>query len=323
MSATPISRSAPGDAPRAPRPPRACCRSTRCSRSPPSACSCSLVTLNAHRRRPRHRPTSRATPTTTSTARRSSSSSAPSLAIVLSRVDYSRLRELKYGLYGLLMASILLVLAVGSAATRLAARDPAAVLRVPGLRARQGAARRRAGGVRRRPLAAPRRARHDGAGHAARAGPGGLRDAPARPRLGPRLRRDRARRPVRRRHAVAALRRARSRSAAVAIALVLVAAPAAGVDVLKPYQVDRLTSFLNPTDNPAERGLPAEPVADRDRRPARRPAAATTRRRRSSTSCPSTTRTSSSPWSASAGASSAPRSCCRSTRCSSGAACAS
>ncbi|HVI19139.1 MAG TPA: rod shape-determining protein RodA [Gaiellales bacterium] len=41
---------------------------------------------------------------------------------------------------------------------------------------------------------------------------------------------------------------------AVAIALVLVAAPAAGVEVLKPYQVDRLTAFLNPTDNPQKQG---------------------------------------------------------------------
>lgn len=38
------------------------------------------------------------------------------LAIGLSRLDYSRLRELKYGLYALLMASILLVLALGSVA---------------------------------------------------------------------------------------------------------------------------------------------------------------------------------------------------------------
>ena len=41
---------------------------------------------------------------------------------------------------------------------------------------------------------------------------------------------------------------------AVAIALVLVAAPAAGVEVLKPYQKDRLTAFLNPTDDPREEG---------------------------------------------------------------------
>ena len=39
-----------------------------------------------------------------------------------------------------------------------------------------------------------------------------------------------------------------------AIALVLVAAPAVGVEVLKPYQMDRLTAFLNPADNPAEEG---------------------------------------------------------------------
>src|SRR5206468_4848261 len=31
-------------------------------------------------------------------------------------------------------------------------------------------------------------------------------------------------------------------------------APAVGVNVLKPYQVDRLTAFLNPTDNPAKQG---------------------------------------------------------------------
>jgi rod shape determining protein RodA len=41
---------------------------------------------------------------------------------------------------------------------------------------------------------------------------------------------------------------------AVAIALVLVAAPAVGVEVLKPYQVDRLTSFLHPTSNPGGEG---------------------------------------------------------------------
>jgi rod shape determining protein RodA len=36
---------------------------------------------------------------------------------------------------------------------------------------------------------------------------------------------------------------------AVSVALVLVAAPAVGVHVLKPYQVERLTSFLHPTSN--------------------------------------------------------------------------
>jgi rod shape determining protein RodA len=42
--------------------------------------------------------------------------------------------------------------------------------------------------------------------------------------------------------------------AATAIALVLVAAPAAGVEVLKPYQKDRLTAFLNPTTDPGDEG---------------------------------------------------------------------
>jgi rod shape determining protein RodA len=37
--------------------------------------------------------------------------------------------------------------------------------------------------------------------------------------------------------------------AAVALAVVLIAAPAAGIEVLKPYQKDRLTAFLNPGEN--------------------------------------------------------------------------
>jgi rod shape determining protein RodA len=41
---------------------------------------------------------------------------------------------------------------------------------------------------------------------------------------------------------------------AVAIALAVVALPAAGVEVLKPYQVDRLTSFLHPSDAAGEEG---------------------------------------------------------------------
>jgi rod shape determining protein RodA len=41
---------------------------------------------------------------------------------------------------------------------------------------------------------------------------------------------------------------------AVGIALTLVAAPAVGVQVLKPYQVDRLTAFLNPSEDPADQG---------------------------------------------------------------------
>ncbi|MGI8802670.1 MAG: rod shape-determining protein RodA [Solirubrobacteraceae bacterium] len=40
----------------------------------------------------------------------------------------------------------------------------------------------------------------------------------------------------------------------VALTIVLAAAPAAGVHVLKPYQLDRLTAFLNPTNNPKKQG---------------------------------------------------------------------
>jgi rod shape determining protein RodA len=39
-----------------------------------------------------------------------------------------------------------------------------------------------------------------------------------------------------------------------AVAVVLVGAPAAGVQVLKPYQVDRLTAFVHPTDDPRKQG---------------------------------------------------------------------
>ncbi|MDQ3934369.1 MAG: rod shape-determining protein RodA [Actinomycetota bacterium] len=42
--------------------------------------------------------------------------------------------------------------------------------------------------------------------------------------------------------------------AAVIVAGVLVAGPAVGVEVLKDYQKDRLTAFVNPTDDPREQG---------------------------------------------------------------------
>jgi rod shape determining protein RodA len=40
----------------------------------------------------------------------------------------------------------------------------------------------------------------------------------------------------------------------IAILVVLLAAPTAGVEVVKPYQVDRLTAFLNPSTDPADQG---------------------------------------------------------------------
>ncbi|MGO9319660.1 MAG: FtsW/RodA/SpoVE family cell cycle protein [Solirubrobacteraceae bacterium] len=45
----------------------------------------------------------------------------------------------------------------------------------------------------------------------------------------------------------------------VAIAFVLAAAPAAGIHVLKPYQVERLTAFLHPSSVPKE-GSPTDPT---------------------------------------------------------------
>ena len=42
--------------------------------------------------------------------------------------------------------------------------------------------------------------------------------------------------------------------AATAVVVVLVAAPAAGVELLKPYQMDRLTSFIDPSGDLAEEG---------------------------------------------------------------------
>lgn len=101
----------------------------------------------------------------------------------------------------------------------------------------------------------------------------------------------------------------------VSLVLVLGVAPAVGVDVLKPYQVDRLTGFLNPNEdnNETTYQLNQSKIAIGS---GRRPAAGSTERpRRASTSCPSTTPTSSSASSASAGASRGRPSCCPCTRC--------
>jgi rod shape determining protein RodA len=42
--------------------------------------------------------------------------------------------------------------------------------------------------------------------------------------------------------------------AVASVSFVLIGAPAAGVQVLKPYQTDRLTAFLNPTSDPRKQG---------------------------------------------------------------------
>ena len=84
--------------------------------------------------------------------------------------------------------------------------------------------------------------------------PGDVRDRPARPRLGDGLHGDRLHAAVRGGHLLAPPRGARGARARSRLAFVLVAAPAAGVHVLKPYQVARLTAFLHPSSNPQKEG---------------------------------------------------------------------
>jgi rod shape determining protein RodA len=174
------------------------------------------------------------------------------LAIVISRIDYSRLRELKYGVYGLMMAGIALVAVFGGVTkgTRRAIQLPffevqaselGKVLLVVALAA---FAVDRARGL-------------------------GERDTTARLVLVAMV-------PaifvmasdlgsgivyivilfavlfvagVSWRHFAGLLA-----LGAISITFVLVAAPAVGVTVLKPYQTERLTAFFYPTDDPNKAG---------------------------------------------------------------------
>jgi rod shape determining protein RodA len=175
------------------------------------------------------------------------------LATIISRVDYSRLRELKYGVYGFLLATIVLVMATGSVArgSRRAIELPffsfqaselGKVLLVVALSA----------------FAVDRSRKLTARDTTARIMLLALVPAAlviAQPDLGSGL--------VyivivlatlfvagtswRHFAALAAL-------GAVSIALVLAVAPAAGVTVLHGYQKDRLTAFLNPTDDPGKTG---------------------------------------------------------------------
>ena len=175
------------------------------------------------------------------------------IALVLSRVDYSRLRELKYGVYGLLIASILAVQGLGSVArgSRRAIDTPffsfqaselGKVLLVVALSA----------------FIVDRSRRLQS------------RDTPVRvmlltlipaamvivqPDLGSGLV-----------YIVIGLATmfvagvswrpfaALFALGAVAIALTLVVAPKVGVTVLHDYQKERLTAFLKPSENPADQG---------------------------------------------------------------------
>jgi rod shape determining protein RodA len=175
------------------------------------------------------------------------------LAVVLARVDYSRLRELKYGVFGVLIAAILAVQFLGSVARgsrrsielpffSFQASELGKVLLVVALsafvvdRSRQGRSRDMTARVMVLTLV-----------------PAAL--VIAQPDLGSGLV-----------YVIIGLAvlfvagvswrhfAALSALGAVAIVLVLVAAPAAGVTVLHGYQKDRLTAFLKPSDNPAKQG---------------------------------------------------------------------
>ena len=140
--------------------------------------------------------------------------------------------------------------------------------------------------------------------------------AAARPRHGPGVRRRRVHDPVLRRHLVEAAHCARRDVRRRGRRSCSPSRPAIGVHVLKPYQVQRLTGFLNPSRDPQQPDLQHPAVGDRDRLraedrprrrerdpdepalPAREPDRLHLRRgRRDAT------------------ASSAPRWCCRCTRC--------
>ncbi len=175
------------------------------------------------------------------------------LMLGLSRFDYSRLREFKYGVYGLLLASILAVLGLGQAA-----RGSQRAINLP-LFSFQGS---EVGKVllilALSAFAVDRSRRLSERDTTARVmllalGPAML--VIAQPDLGSGMV-----------YVIIALATlfvagtswthfsALLALGAVAVTLVLVAAPAAGVHVLKPYQLDRLTAFLHPTNNAAKQG---------------------------------------------------------------------
>ena len=274
--------------------------------------ACSIVTLKGATRMT----TSRASRTTTSTARSSTPRVGLVLMYVVSRLDYSRLRELRVrrlrrhdrldrcSCFGL------------ATATRGAKRwIETAVLHPAAVRARQAAARRGARGLPRRPHAAA-----GGRETTARVMllgliPTMLVMAAARPRLGLVYVRRHPRAAVRRRGAVAALRRARG-ARAVAIALTLVAAARGRRQRAQDLPGGPPDVVPAPVRRAGRGGLPAAAVQDRHRLGREdRAAAWRTRRRPSWTSCPSTTPTSSSRSSARPTGSSAPRSSCPCTRC--------
>ena len=174
------------------------------------------------------------------------------LMLVMSRVDYSRLRELKYAIYGLMITMILLVYALGAAA-----RGSKRWIELPFFRFQPSEL-----GKVLLVLALSgflvERMRRPGRETTARVMLLALVPAMlimAQPDLGTSLVYVVgvlavlfvAGTPWRHFAGLAAL-------GVVAVAMTLVALPAVGVQILKPYQTDRLTSFLSPDDVKGEEG---------------------------------------------------------------------
>ena len=170
----------------------------------------------------------------------------------ISRIDYSRLRELKYAIYGLMIGSIALVFALASAT-----RGSKRWIELPFFRFQPSEL-----GKVLLVLAVSafivERMRRPGRDTTARIMILALFPAMlvmAQPDLGTSLV-----------YVVGALAllfvagapwrhfAALGALGAVAIVLTLVALPAIGVQVLQPYQLDRLTAFLNPSADPGEEG---------------------------------------------------------------------
>jgi len=175
------------------------------------------------------------------------------LMYAISRLDYSRLRELKYVLYGFLCGSIVLVFGLATATrgskrwidTPLMSFQPSELGKVLLVLALAGFVVERLRGTGSRETTA----------RVMLLGLVPTMLVMAQPDLGTSLvyvigtlaLLFVAGAPWRHFAALAAL-------GAVAIALAVVALPAAGVEVLKPYQVDRLTSFLHPSEVASEEG---------------------------------------------------------------------
>jgi rod shape determining protein RodA len=175
------------------------------------------------------------------------------LAAIIARVDYSRLRELKIGVYGLLMGSILLVMATGSVA-----RGSRRAIDLPFFSFQASELGKVLLVVALSGFVVDRSRRLGDRDTTARVMLLALIPAAlviAQPDLGSGMV-----------YIVIVLATlfvagtswrhfaALFALGAVAITLVLAVAPAAGVTVLHPYQKNRLTAFLNPTDDPSKTG---------------------------------------------------------------------